>query len=81
MSHYLMALEREIICNLSSFDNAIASILEFNKGNSVKSSFLLFNSRFIKMLEPWIDKYGLDNLHIVDGDTFAKYPVEELQKN
>ena len=80
MSHYLMRLERGLESKRSNFDNTIASILDFNKPHRLKSSILFSQSRFIEILEPWIAHYGLEKLHIIDGDAFAKYPVEELQK-
>ena len=80
MSQYMMSLERGLISNQSNFDSLIASILDYNTPYHVKSSILFSNSRFIEKLELWITQFGLDNLHIVDGDTFAKYPVGELQK-
>ena len=80
MSHYMMQHERGKESNTSSFDSRIATILDSNNPRLVKSSILFSQSRYIEKLDPWIVKYGLDTIHIVDGDTFAKHPVGELQK-
>ena len=76
MSHYLMLVEKGKESNQSNFDSTIAS----NMDNEEFSSVLFNQSRFIDKLKPWIAKYGLDNIHIVDGDTFVKNPGEDLQK-
>ena len=80
MSHYIQALERGKESKKFTFDSRIASILDSNNHNIVKSSILFTQSRYIEKLEPWIARYGLDRIHIVDGDAFAKYPVDELRK-
>ena len=80
MSHYIHRLDKGLESTQSNFDRTIASIMDYNKPFSVKSSILFSQSRFLEELEPWIANYGLDKIHIVDGDNFVKNPVQELQK-
>ena len=80
MSHYVHRLENGMEDEQSNFDSVIASILDQGKPNTVTASVLFRQSRFLERLTPWIVQYGLDKIHIVDGDNFVKNPVHELQK-
>ena len=80
MSHYVHRLENGMEDEHSNFDSVIASILDQGKPQTVTASVLFRQSRFLKRLTPWIAQYGLDKIHIVDGDNFVKNPVPELQK-
>ena len=80
MSHYVHRLENGMENKTSNFDRVITSILDQGKPHTVTASVLFRQSRFLERLTPWIAQYGLDKIHIVDGDTFVKNPVQELQK-
>ena len=63
-----------------NFDKTITAIMN-GKGPIKQSASVLFRqSQYIDRLRPWISKYGMSNIHIVDGDAFAKHPALELQK-
>lgn len=38
------------------------------------------HSIYVKFLRIWLEHFKLDQIHIVDGDTLIKNPVEELKK-
>ena len=80
MSHYIHRKEMGMEVQGYTFDSMIASIMETNRPFSIKESVLFRQSSFIDRLEPWIDYFGIENIHIVDGDNFVKNPVEELQR-
>ena len=80
MSHFV---HRIAICKEKrpyDFDKTVAAIMN-GKGPIKQSASILFRqSQYIDRLRPWSLKYGIDNIHIVDGDNFVKNPVLELQK-
>ena len=80
MSHYLQRLESDSEVPGYTFDTMIASIMNTNTPFSLKESVLFRQSSYIERLEPWLEYYSLDNLHIIDGDNFVKHPAAELQK-
>ena len=79
MSHFLMNVMRSKENNQSNFDDTVAAIMNNNNQYSVETSELFSWSRFVERLKPWIAIYGLDKIHVIDGDNFVKNPVEELQ--
>ena len=63
-----------------NFDKTIADMMS-GKGPIKQTASVLFRqSQYIDRLRPWISKYGIRNIHIVDGGAFAKHPAMELQK-
>ena len=80
MSHYVHRKAKGIEYKGYTFDSMIRSILEHNKPIPLKGSVLFRQSTYVDRLEPWISAYGLEKIHIVDGDNFVKNPTEELQK-
>ena len=79
MSHYVHRTTKGIESTKYNFDTMIASIMDYGKPIPIKTSVLFRQSKYIERLEPWIESYGLDNIHLVDGDNFVKNPASELQ--
>ena len=80
MSHFVHRKAIGIEKKSYTFDSMIASIMDHNRPFTLKASVLFRQSRYIDRLEPWIAAYGIDKIHVVDGDNFVKSPAEELQK-
>ena len=79
MSHYVHRTAKGIESKRYNFDTMIASIMDYNKPITLKSSVLFRQSKYIDRLKPWIEKYGLGNIHVIDGDNFVRNPAAELQ--
>ena len=80
MSHYVHRMENSMEDKRYTFDSVIASIMDKSMPTSVQGSVLFRQSSFLARLTPWMTEYGLNKIHIVDGDNFVKNPVQELQK-
>ena len=80
MSHYVHRMENGMEDERSNFDSVIASIMDKDIPSTVQASVLFRQSSFPARLKPWIAEYGLNNIHIVNGDNFVHNPMEELQK-
>lgn len=80
MSHYVHREAYGLEKGRYTFDSLIASIMDYDKPRPLRGSVLFRQSLYIDRLEPWIAKYGLDKIHVVDGDNFVKNPAQELQK-
>lgn len=79
MSHYVHRMAKGVESTRYTFDTMIASIMDRDKPIPLKTSVLFRQSQYIDRLKPWIEEYGLSNIHIVDGDNFVKNPAAELQ--
>ena len=81
MSHYvhLVAEGKE---NPDTFDSIIKTLLDgkTHKNKTVANSGLFRDSTYIDRLEKWIETFGRDRIHLVDGDNFVKHPAFELNK-
>ena len=80
MSHYVHRIAEGIEKKPYNFDSMIGSIMDYDRPFTLKSSVLFRQSRYIDRLEPWIAHYGIDKIHVIDGDAFVKNPAAELQK-
>ena len=67
MSHYVHRLAGGLESRQTHFDSKIASFLYYNN----TEIGLFEQSLYIKKLLPWINQYGFDKIHIVDGDKFV----------
>ena len=67
---------------LTDFDAIIKSLLDAraNESAAVTTSGLFQYSTYITLLEPWLQTFGRDKIHVVDGDNFVKQPAFELNK-
>ena len=83
LSHYLhlVALHKEIPWNYK-FDDIIDTLLDgrINDKEGDLISKIFRYSKFIDRLRPWLQIYGRDKIHVIDGDNFVKHPVFELNK-
>ena len=79
MSHHVHRIAKGIETKQANFDSLIASMLDKGEPLTANGSVLFKQSSYLERLRPWIDQYGLDKIHIVDGDNFVKNPVQELQ--
>ena len=80
MSHYVHRIAEGIEKKPYDFDSMIGAIMDYDRPFSIKSSVLFRQSRYIDRLEPWIAYYGIDKIHVIDGDAFVKNPAVELKK-
>ena len=81
MSHYLHNVaERKEKPN--NFDAIIKSLLDARENESVAvtTSELFQHSTYIDLLKQWLQTFGRDKIHVVDGDNFVKHPAFELNK-
>ena len=82
LSHYLhlVALHKEIPNN--KFDDILDTLLDgrINDKEGDLLSKIFRYSKFIDRLRPWLQIYGRDKIHVIDGDNFVKHPVVELNK-
>ena len=81
MSHHVHQIARRKEKN-RNFDTTIKSLLDGGtQGNqTVKTSVLFRQSTFIDRLQQWLQTYGRDKIHVVDGDNFVIHPALELNK-
>ena len=81
MSQYVhnVAIRKE---NRTDFDAIITSSLDAraNESAAVTMPDLFRYSTYITLLEPWLQTFGRDKIHVVDGDNFVKQPAFELNK-
>ena len=81
MSQYVhnVAIRKE---KHTDFDAIIKSSLDAraNESAAVTMPDLFRYSTYITLLEPWLQTFGRDKLHVVDGDNFVKHPAFELNK-
>ena len=91
LSHFVHFVDRKLIpLKVTDFDKYARyvfsrNITVFNKTDSgTKLQFSLNAlkqySLFAERLKPWMNRFGLDRILIIDGDKFAANPVEELNK-
>ena len=80
MSQYVHRIAEGIEKKPYDFDAMVASIMDYNKPIPLNKSVLFRQSRYSDRLAPWIRLYGINNIHVVDGDNFVNNPAQELQK-
>ena len=64
----------------NTFDNIINTLLVSRGNKTNRNSWLFGNSTYIDLLEPWLQTFGRDKIHIVNGDNFVKHPAYEFNK-
>ena len=74
MSHHIHRLARKKEKTIR-FDNEIKSLLDGDKQNS---SILFQQSTYIDRLQQWLQTYGRNKMHVIDGDNFSRNPAVEL---
>ena len=91
LSHFVHLVDRKLIpVNVTDFDKYARYVFSknftnFNETDSgMKIQFSLnalkHFSLFADRLKPWVNRFGLDRVLIIDGDKFAANPMEELHK-
>ena len=80
MSQYLNRIADGIEKKPYDFDAVATSILNLDTPIPLRKSVLFRQSKYSERLEPWVKLYGIDKIHIVDGENFIKHPVDELRK-
>ena len=81
MSHYLHHVSKRKE-KPNTFDAIIKTLLagRIHRNKTVATSGLFRDSTYIDRLEQWLQTFGRDKIHVVDGDNFVKHPAFELNK-
>ena len=81
MSHYLHQSARRRD-KPNRFDAIIKTLLDDRTTGDevIKSSGPFIYSKYIDLLKPWLETFGRDKIHVVDGDNFVKHPAVEFNK-
>ena len=63
-----------------TFDARIKNLLDnrTNENEKIETTDLFRQSAYIDRLHKWLQVFGRDRIHVVDGDNFVKYPASEL---
>ena len=77
LSHHVHRIAREKE-QVNDFDVVINRILD--GGAMTRSSVLFRQSLYVDRLSQWLQTFGIDKIHFVDGDHFVKDPASELRK-
>ena len=81
MSQYvhLVALNKE---KPNKFETLVETLLNrrtIENETDIISRIIVY-STYIDRFKPWLQTFGRDKIHIVDGDSFVKHPAFELNK-
>ena len=79
MSHYVhhVAVGKE---KTNTFDGRIKNLMDnrTNENEKIETTDLFRQSAYIDRLHQWLQVFGRDRIHVVDGDNFVKHPATEL---
>ena len=76
MSHHIHRIARKKQEN-RTFEAEIKSLLD---AGTQGTSILFRQSAYIDRLQQWLQTFGRDKIHLIDGDNFVRQPALELNK-